>query len=111
MGRSVVRCVNQTSRKPNIITLKKSKKDKRNKNIYLTKKGLKIEKKIEIKDNTLESLKIISNEENEICMSYEKNKINIEQIMNLFKKDNIKINDISTDDGDLEDVFLRLIES
>ena len=29
-----------------IITLKKSKKDKRNKNIYLTKKGLKIEKKI-----------------------------------------------------------------
>ena len=29
-----------------IFTLKKSKKDKRNKNIYLTKKGLKIEKKI-----------------------------------------------------------------
>ena len=29
-----------------IIILKKSKKDKRNKNIYLTKKGLKIEKKI-----------------------------------------------------------------
>jgi hypothetical protein len=39
----------------------------------------------------LESLKIISNEENEICMSYEKSKINIEQIINLFKKDNIKI--------------------
>jgi ABC-2 type transport system ATP-binding protein len=44
-------------------------------------------------------------------MSYEKNKINIEQIMNLFKKDNIKINDISTDDGDLEDVFLRLTKT
>ena len=29
-----------------VILLKKSKKDKRNKNIYLTKKGLKIEKKI-----------------------------------------------------------------
>ena len=29
-----------------VIVLKKSKKDKRNKNIYLTKKGLKIEKKI-----------------------------------------------------------------
>jgi ABC-2 type transport system ATP-binding protein len=79
--------------------------------IQTKKVTLKIDKKIEIKDNTLESLKIISNEENEICMSYEKNKINIEQIMNLFKKDNIKINDISTDDGDLEDVFLRLIES
>ena len=29
-----------------VIVLKKSKKDKRNKNIYLTKKGIKIEKKI-----------------------------------------------------------------
>ena len=72
---------------------------------------LKIDKKIEIKDNALESLKIISNEENEICMSYEKSKINIEQIINLFKRDNIKINDISTDDADLEDVFLRLTEN
>ena len=79
--------------------------------IQTKKVTLKIDKKIEIKDNTLESLKIISNEENEICMSYEKNKINIEQIMNLFKKDNIKINDISTDDGDLEDVFLRLTKT
>ena len=79
--------------------------------IQTKKVTLKIDKKIEIKDNTLESLKIISNEENEICMSYEKSKINIEQIINLFKKDNIKINDISTDDADLEDVFLRLTEN
>ena len=79
--------------------------------IQTKKVTLKIDKKIEIKDNTLESLKIISNEENEICMSYEKSKINIEQIMNLFKKDNIKIHDISTDDGDLEDVFLRLTKT
>ena len=79
--------------------------------IQTKKVTLKIDKKIEIKDNALESLKIISNEENEICMSYEKSKINIEQIINLFKKDNIKINDISTDDADLEDVFLRLTEN
>ena len=79
--------------------------------IQTKKVTLKIDKKIEIKDNALESLKIISNEENEICMSYEKSKINIEQIINLFKKDNIKINDISTDDGDLEDVFLRLTKN
>ena len=79
--------------------------------IQTKKVTLKIEKKIEIKDNTLDSLKIISNEENEICMSYEKSKINIEQIMNLFKKENIKIHDISTDDGDLEDVFLRLTKT
>ena len=79
--------------------------------IQTKKVTLKIDKKIEIKNNALESLKIISNEENEICMSYEKSKINIEQIINLFKKDNIKINDISTDDGDLEDVFLRLTKN
>ena len=79
--------------------------------IQTKKVTLKIDKKIEIKDNALESLKIISNEENEICMSYEKSKINIEQIINLFKKDNIKINDISTNDADLEDVFLRLTEN
>ena len=34
-----------------IIILKKSKKDKRNKNIYLTKKGIKIEKKLIEKDS------------------------------------------------------------
>ena len=45
-----------------------------------------------------------------VCLM-RKVKINIEQIMNLFKKDNIKINDISTDDGDLEDVFLRLTKN
>ena len=33
-------------KKDEVIILKKSKKDKRNKNIYLTKKGMKIEKKL-----------------------------------------------------------------
>ena len=33
-------------KKDEVIILKKSKKDKRNKNIYLTKKGIKIEKKL-----------------------------------------------------------------
>ena len=71
----------------------------------------KTDKKINIKDDDLESLKIISNLENEICVSYEKNKINIEELINLIKKNNVKIEDISTDDGDLEDVFLRLIKN
>ena len=71
----------------------------------------KINKKIEIQDNVLDSLKIISNEENEICVSYEKSKINIEEIINLLKKANVQIYDISTDDGDLEDVFLLLTKN
>ena len=52
-----------------------------------------------------------SNEENEICLSYEKSKVNIEKLINLIKKENIQIEDISTDDGDLEDVFLRLTKN
>jgi len=71
----------------------------------------KINKKIEIKENALDSLKIISNKENEICVSYEKSKVNIEEIVNLIKKENVQICDISTDDGDLEDVFLLLTKS
>ena len=46
--------------------------------------------------------------DNEIVISYEKNKITTEEIINLIQKQNAKIIDISTDDGDLEDVFIRL---
>ena len=67
--------------------------------------------KININDDDLESLKIVSCINNEICVSYEKSKINMEELINLIKKNNVKIIDISTDDGDLEDVFLRLIKN
>ncbi|MDB9831829.1 ABC transporter ATP-binding protein [Candidatus Pelagibacter sp.] len=79
--------------------------------IQTKKVTFKTDKKIDIKEGDLESLKIISNLENEICVSYEKSKINIEELMNLIKKNNAQIKDISTDDGDLEDVFLRLIKN
>ena len=71
----------------------------------------KTDKKINIKEGELESLKIISNLENKICVSFEKSKINIEELINLIKKNGAQIKDISTDDGDLEDVFLRLIKN
>ncbi len=79
--------------------------------IQTKKVTFKVNKKIDIKDGDLESLKIISNLENEICVSYEKSKLNIEDLINLIKKNNVQIKDISTDDGDLEDVFLRLIKN
>ena len=69
------------------------------------------DKKANINQNDLKSLKIISNEENKLCVSYEKSKINIDQIINYLIAQNIKIFDISTDDGDLEDVFLRLTKN
>ena len=70
-----------------------------------------INKKIQIRENLLDSLKIISSKENEICVSYEKSKVNMDDIVNLIKKENVKIYDISTDDGDLEDVFLLLTKN
>jgi len=79
--------------------------------IQTKKVTFKINKKIEIKNNQLDSLKIISNKEDEICISYEKNKVNIEEVINLIKKTNVQIYDISTNDGDLEDVFLLLTKN
>ena len=50
--------------------------------------------------------KIIS--KNQISATYEKNSLNFGEIINYFNQNNIKIEDISTDDGDLEDVFVQL---
>ena len=50
--------------------------------------------------------KIIS--EKFITATYEKNSLNFGEIINYFNQNNIKIEDISTDDGDLEDVFVQL---
>ena len=69
------------------------------------------DKKTNINDNTFESLKVISNDEQRLVLSYEKSKLTIDTIITEIKKQNIKIHDISTDDGDLEDVFLRLTKS
>jgi len=79
--------------------------------IQTKKVTFKTDKIIDIKDKDLDSLKVISKLDTEICVSYEKSKINMEELINLIKKNNVKIIDISTDDGDLEDVFLRLIKN
>jgi ABC-2 type transport system ATP-binding protein len=79
--------------------------------IQTKKVTFKTDKVISIKDEDIDSLKIISKLGTEICVSYEKSKIEIEELINLIKKNNVKIIDISTDDGDLEDVFLRLIKN
>ena len=95
--------------KGNIVALDSTKNllDK----IQTKKITFKTDKIIDIKDEDLESLKIVSKLGNEICVSYEKSKIHMEELINLIKKNNVKIIDISTDDGDLEDVFLRLIKN
>ena len=79
--------------------------------IQTKKVTFKTNKKVDIKEEDLESLKILSITNTEICVSYEKSKINMEKLINLIKMNNVEIIDISTDDGDLEDVFLRLIKN
>tara|TARA_Y100000591_G_scaffold272098_1_gene247484 strand:+ start:73 stop:1002 length:930 start_codon:yes stop_codon:yes gene_type:complete len=49
---------------------------------------------------------IISNDS--ISVTYEKNSINFDEIVNYLSKNDVKILDIITDDGDLEDVFVQL---
>ena len=68
-------------------------------------------KQASIVEGDFESLKIISSNKNKLIVSYEKSKINIDTIISKLKSQNIEIIDISTDDGDLEDVFLRLTKN
>ena len=71
----------------------------------------KVDKKVKIKDNDLNSLKIISNDGEILGILYEKNKLKINEIIGFISNQNIKILDISTDDGDLEDVFVNLTKN
>ena len=79
--------------------------------IQTKKVTFKLDKLIQIKNDQLNSLKILSINDNDITVSYEKNRIKIEEIIKLIQNEGIKILDITTDDADLEDVFLRLIKN
>ncbi len=71
----------------------------------------KVDKKVNINNRSLNSINILSNEKDELIISYEKNTLNINEIIKFINNQNIKLIDISTDDGDLEDVFLRLTKN
>ena len=70
-----------------------------------------INKKINTENMSLNSLKIILNDDNKLTVSYEKSKLKIDEIISYLSKQNIKILDISTDDADLEDVFIGLTKN
>jgi len=59
----------------------------------------------------INGIQFFSGEENEIIVLYKKKKHKIDEIINVIKKEGIEIVDISTDDGDLEDVFLQLTKN
>ena len=67
--------------------------------------------KVNIENQSLKSLNVIDNQPRQLIVSYEKSLLNIEELINYINKQNIKISDISTDDGNLEDVFVRLTKN
>jgi ABC-2 type transport system ATP-binding protein len=71
----------------------------------------KVDSPIDLKNDSLKSLKIIYNDRTEICVSYEKNALSMNELIEIFNKANVKILDISSDDGDLEDVFVNITKN
>ena len=68
-----------------------------------------LQKEINLDNFKQISVKVLENSTNNLVLSYEKDKLNIGTIINFLHKNNAEIIDISTDDGDLEDVFVSLI--
>ena len=60
------------------------------------------------KDLSIKDIIFKINSKNSISATYEKNSLDFGEIVNYLNQNNIKIEDISTEDGDLEDVFVQL---
>ena len=56
----------------------------------------------------MDGIQFTINSNDSITVTYEKNSLNFERISEYLAKNNIKILDIFTEDGDLEDVFVQL---
>ncbi len=71
----------------------------------------KVNKLIDLSKKKISDLSFSSNSNNEIIISYERNKHKIEDIIDIIKSEGVEIIDISTDDGNLEDVFIQLTKN
>ena len=60
------------------------------------------------KSLSIKGIQFKINSKNLISATYEKNSLNFGEIINYLNQNEIKIQDISTEDGDLEDVFVQL---
>ena len=60
------------------------------------------------KSLSMKGIQFKINSKNLISVIYEKSSLNFGEIINYFNQNGIRIEDISTEDGDLEDVFVQL---
>jgi hypothetical protein len=74
--------------------------------LKLKKLNLKLKTLTNFEKIKLNNVKFIK-DDSEIIAIYNKNKFKFDEIINIVKK-NVEILDISTDDADLEDVFLEV---
>ena len=71
----------------------------------------KVEKVNAIAPKNLDGIKFSYNSNNEITVSYERKKHKIDEIISKIKNEGMEIYDISTDEGNLEDVFIDLTKN
>ena len=71
----------------------------------------KVKKICTINSENLNGIKFSHNSNNEIIASYERKKHKIDEVINKVKNAGMEIDDISTDEGNLEDVFIDLTKS
>ena len=71
----------------------------------------KVNKVTSIDSLNLNGIKFSNKTDKEIVVLYEKNKHKIDEIINKIKNAGMEIHDISTDEGNLEDVFIDLTKS
>ena len=71
----------------------------------------KVKKINKINPEDLDGIKFYYDSNNEITVMYERKKHKIDQIINKIKNSGMEIYDISTDEGNLEDVFIDLTKS
>jgi ABC-2 type transport system ATP-binding protein len=76
--------------------------------IQTKKVTFRIEKNKNFEELKLKGVKFISGSKDTVTAIYEKNLISFEFILGFLKENNVKILDISTEDSDLEDVFIQL---
>ena len=79
--------------------------------IKIKKITFKVEKIVKIGPEDLNGIKFSYKSNNEITASYERKKHKIDEIISKVKNAGMEIHDISTDEGDLEDVFIDLTKS
>ena len=71
----------------------------------------KVNKLIDLSKKKVNGLSFSSNLNNDIIVTYERNKHKIEDIINIIKSEGVEIIDITTKDGNLEDVFIQLTKN